>query len=200
MSVYNLRKAYEFERALRSAASSVQSSKNYSSGIVTIYQEASVKDVITEGQAALRAKVSEAVELVVAANEVRSAISAANVSSGINALLTEKAALDAKRGVINAMVFGGRGTNLAVDRPNTSAIDRQLETLRERAKTMDYTVEQISVSFIDQDFVADYSSELAKIDFRLRAIADDILTANMTNTVTLSDATVGLLKKINILV
>lgn len=192
MSVYNLRKAYEFERALRAAATAVQAAKN-TSGSISIYSDDVVSEVITEGEAALRSKIEEAVALVSAANEVRAAISHANASSGITALLTEKAGLDALRGVIiNA--FGGRVPSTHVAATDTTAITRQLSNLRAKAEHSDYVQETVGVSFVGQEIIDHFGDELARIDFRLRAIADEILTANMANSVTLSATTVDLLK------
>lgn len=192
MSVYNLRKAYELERGLRGAAAAAQASKN-AAGSISIYSDTEVAEVISEGQAALRSKVDEAIALVEAANEVRAAISLANASSGITALLTEKAGLDAKRGVI-VSAFGGRIPSSQLVATDFTAITRQLKNLRTRAETLDYVQETVSVSFVGQEIVDHFSDEVSQIDFRLRAIADEILTANMANSVTLSAKTVDLLK------
>lgn len=203
MTNVTLRKANELERGLIAAASKIEFERTIQ---VSIHRDETVTDLVKSAQASLNQNVATAVALVRAAHVIRQAISKANADHGINDLLGEKAALDAEEKVINQVVSGvsdarraryGDDLNSASD---PAVAQKQLDAARVRAATADrHTLEEVSVRVLDAATVATLTAELANIQLRKRAIADELLSANMTTKVTLESETVNLLKQIKLL-
>lgn len=199
MTTVNLRKANEYERALAETAKRFKFGRTIP---VSIHQEDSVADLVDEALTTLRANVTNAILLARAAHGIRAAISEANSSSGINALLSEKASLEAEEKILGAVLSGaengfGHSGDYELDRASdVPTAQKQLEMARARAVTDSYIAsDAVTVRVLNAETVETLTGDLASIRLRKRAIADDLLGLNMTTKITLTSETVALLKQ-----
>lgn len=207
MTTVTLRKAHDFERSLNEAAKRFQFNRTIE---VSIHRDETVADLVAAAQTTLRSNLASAVSLVQAAHNIRAAISTANADSGINDLLSEKAALEAEEKIIAAVVNGadqqvGRGrhrTDYELDGAAEVAVaQKQLEALRVRAASAErfHGAETVTVRVLDAAAIEGLSGDLATIQLRKKAIADELLGLNMATKVTLTSDTVALLKQFKLL-
>lgn len=207
MTTVTLRKAHDFERSLNEAAKRFQFNRTIE---VSIHRDETVADLVAAAQTTLRSNLASAVSLVQAAHKIRAAISTANADSGINELLSEKAALEAEEKIIAAVVNGsdqqiGRGrhrTDYELDGAAEVAVaQKQLEALRVRAASAErfHGAETVTVRVLDAAAIEGLSGDLAAIQLRKKAIADELLGLNMATKVTLTSETVALLKQFKLL-
>lgn len=87
-----LRKAHSLAEAMRSAAAKINTPTTVD---VSIYDEVEISGLLTDARSELTTSLEEAEALTAEAFSIRAMIGAANAKSGIDALLTEKAAIDA---------------------------------------------------------------------------------------------------------
>lgn len=208
MTTVTLRKAHDFERSLNEAAKRFQFNRTIE---VSIHRDETVADLVATAQTTLRSNLASAVSLVRAAHSIRSSISTANAESGINDLLSEKAALEAEEKIIGQVVNGadaqvGRGRHRTPDYELDGAAEvavaqKQLEALRVRAATAErfHGAETVTVRVLDAAAIEGLSGDLANIQLRKKAIADELLGLNMATKVTLNSETVALLKQFKLL-
>lgn len=207
MTTVTLRKAHDFERSLNEAAKRFQFNRTIE---VSIHRDETVADLVAAAQTTLRSNLASAVSLVQAAHSIRASISTANADSGINDLLSEKAALEAEEKIIAAVVNGadqqvGRGrhrTDYELDGAAEVAVaQKQLEALRVRAASAErfHGAETVTVRVLDTAAIEGLSGDLATIQLRKKAIADELLGLNMATKVTLTSETVALLKQFKLL-
>ena len=207
MTTVTLRKAHDFERSLNEAAKRFQFNRTTE---VSIHRDETVADLVAAAQTTLRANLASAVSLVRAAHSIRSSISTANADSGINDLLSEKAALEAEEKIIGQVVNGteqraGRGLFRSPDyeldgASEVAVAQKQLDTLRIRAATAERPgAESVTVRVLDAAAIEGLSGDLANIQLRKKAIADELLGLNMATKVTLTADTVALLKQFKLI-
>lgn len=208
MTTVTLRKAHDFERSLNEAAKRFQFARTIE---VSIHRDETVADLVASAQTTLRNNLNSAVALVRASNEIRSAISTANADSGINALLSEKAGLEAEEKIIAQVVNGadsqvGRGRHRTPDyeldgASEVAVAQKQLDALRVRASSAErfHGAESVTVRVLDAAAIEALTGDLATIQLRKKAIADELLGLNMSSKVTLSPDTVSLLKQFKLL-
>jgi ribosomal protein L9 len=194
-----LRKAAALSQSLIEASRALPLTKSVS---VSIYTETSVADAVKEAQEKLLANSAKVTALVGASFEIRGAIGAQNAVNGVSARLTEKAALDATEKLITAAV-GGKANPFddTVD-TDSSVAQAKLDALKERQKAVVesyHREEAITVSVLTSDVASGLQEQLSTIRRRKVAIADELLTLNMTKKVTLSEATVALLNEFKLI-
>ena len=203
MTTVSLRKAHDYERSLNEAAKRFTFPRTLD---VSIHRDESVADLVRAAQDTLKTNLTEAVSLVRAANQIRTAISRANADSGVNALLSEKASVEAEERLINLVLNGpdgagrrGRGSDYELENAADIAVaTQQLENLRVRAASADRfsaAAESVNVRVVDADATLALSDQVAGMQLRKKAIADELLTLNMNTKITLEPETVALLKK-----
>lgn len=204
MTTVSLRKAHDYERSLNDAAKRFTFARVLE---VSIHRDEAVADLVRAAQDTLKANLSEAISLVRAANQIRASISRANADSGINALLSDKASLEAEERLINTVLNGDASRRGRVDYELGAASDvavaaKQIDNLRVRAASADRftgAAESVTVILVDEDATTALSGEIASLQLRKKAIADDLLTLNMTTKITLEPDTVALLKKFKLI-
>lgn len=207
MTTVSLRKAHDFERSLNEAAKRFQFTRVIE---VSIHRDEPVADLVQAAQTNLRNNLTSAVALVRAAHSIRAAISVSNAENGINELLSEKAALEAEEKIIAQVVNGAetqvRGRRGVPDYELDGAAEvavaqKQLEALRTRATSAErfHGSESVPVRVLDAAAIEALTGDLATIQLRKKAIADELLGLNMTSKVTLTSDTVALLKQFKLL-
>lgn len=205
MTTVTLRKAHDYERSLNEAAKRFTFSRTIE---VSIHRDETVADLVSSAQTTLRNNLASAVALVQAAQTIRASISLANADSGINALLSEKAALEAEEKIIGQVVNGAdvqRGRHRQPDYELDSAAEvavaqKQLDALRVRAATAErFHGETVTVRVLDAAAIEALNGDLATIQLRKKAIADELLGLNMATKITLGADAVALLKQFKLL-
>lgn len=192
-----LRKAAALTMALQEAARKLPLTRQIN---VTIFATSSVADNVAAAQSVLATNVQKAQELYAASFGIRRLTSRVNAESGINALLVEKAALDATEKLLASL-----GINQQ-DEPDQqeSAIklaQNQLDMLKARATTSTENYgarEYVSVSVVSIDLQKSVRDQMNRIRLRKVALADELLTLNMTTKVSLPESTVLLLKEFSL--
>ncbi len=188
-----LRKAAALENALRSAATALPLTKQVK---ISIFADATVADSAKEVQAKLVQNAAEGVALIRAAFTIRQSIAETNAQSGISALLTEKAALDATEKLITS-ALGGK-VNEYDEAVDLSIAQAQLDAARERAKAVvdRYSREDsITVNILTEEVTDGLRKQLTALKRRKTALADELLALNMGKKVTISAEIEALLKK-----
>jgi hypothetical protein len=192
-----LRKANSLSQSLLEAARSLSLTKTIS---ISIYSATTVESEVATAQAKLTANAEKAVALTKAAYAIRGAIGVINAQSGIDALLTEKAALDATE-----KLLGGIGGTVAardiyseeVTDTTVTVAQARLDALRLRstdAAARSYgNSDAVSVNIVSDAITADIQEQLTAIRRRKVAIADELLVLNMSTKVALAAPTVALL-------
>jgi len=193
-----LRKASALSKALLEAAKKLPAPRSVE---VSIYAEGDLSEVIAaevqEGLAKLVDNTNNAQRLFIAGFSIREKIGAANAYSGINALLSERAVLDAREKLLAPLVEGaafGTKSDIAA---------AKLETLRARASAADARnyglTEELTVSLGDGADFVEFANDLLLIRRRKTSLADDLLALNTTTKITLSAGTVELLNKFKLI-
>jgi hypothetical protein len=191
----SLRKAAALESALREVAKSINLSKTVS---VSVYADTSersgtVNTQIEDAQAALREGVTDIREALTAAYAIRAQIADLNAANGITALLNERAALDAVDRALSSLTTKDRSEGISPEH-----VSEALRAQRARNEKSDYgTTDHVSVSIVG-DFAAEIKAAAAANQKRKVAIADQLLTLNVGTTLVLSDKTVEVLQKHNL--
>lgn len=209
MTTVTLRKANDFERTLIETAKKFTFARTVA---ISIHRDETVGDIVAGAQNTLKTNLTTAVLLVRAAHAIRAAISQANAESGINALLGEKAALDAEEKVISLVVNGLDGGGIRGRQRGTpdyeldgaaeiAVATKQLENLRARAATADHynNQETVTVRVLDGEALDALNGDLAAIQLRKKDISDSLLGLNMNTKITLSSDTVALLKQFKLI-
>lgn len=203
MTNVTLRKANELERGLNAAATKIKFDRVLN---VSIHRDESVVDLVRAARETMNQNLGAAVALVKAAHTIRASVSKANAESGINALLSEKAALDAEEKIINQVIGGAdpaRRTRYDLETGETdlTVAQKQIDMARTRALTSERYIgsETVSVQVMGEDEAGNLSSQLSAIQLRKRAIADELLSANMSTKISLAPETVALLKQFKLL-
>jgi hypothetical protein len=179
----SLRKAAKLSQGLLDAARAVSLRASVN---VSIYNDVNALDaIIAREGAALDASVARATALVRSGYAIRASIRQSNEAAGVNALLDEKAALEAEEKLLAALPTQSAGPDLVAEK-------RRLAALQERAKT-DYVTENVPVSVLQDEMLDGVVLRRAAIARRKSEIQDALLNLNLTNKVTLSDETATLL-------
>lgn len=190
-----LRKAAALSQSLLETSKALPLSKT---ATISVYAGTTVAEVVAATQAKLSQNADKAVSLVRAAYDIRSSISTQNAINGVSKLMTERAALD----TIEKMLAGITGKAATYDEPvevDASIAQAQFDALKERLKVSSADrygrEETLSVSLLGGETVLRIQGQLADIRRRKIAIADELLTLNMTKKVALSADTVALLRE-----
>jgi hypothetical protein len=182
-----LRKAAALSESLLLAARAVQLPMSVD---VSIYSGTEVAGLLTDGRQKMLSAAEESEQLTNAAYGIRASIGAANSKRGIDALLTEKAGLDATEKVFTML----KSAPLARDAEEISAELAMARTMVAAATTRTYRSDSITVGFNDEETSKLIKTKLAAIRRRKVAIADELLAVNMTAKVVIPESTVELLK------
>ena len=182
-----LRKAANLAEKLLETARSLPMSNIVT---VTIYSTSPVAQEAEAASLKFYANLKKATALITAAYDIRSSIGVVNASSGIDAMLTEKACLDAIEKINQA-----NHLNVSSDYDLEHA---RLSAMYERSKTSVERYgreESVTVSIMPDPEV---QKQLISIRRRKIAIVDELLVLNMTKKITLSEETVSLLTEFNL--
>lgn len=181
-----LRKAAALSKALLDAARKPTLSKTIE---VSIYTEDAISTLAEVGVATFQANLAKALDLTALAFDIRRQIATANHAAGIDTLLNEKARLDAQERFLVAVETGAAGTPLDI-------AETKLSVMRARSESgvAHYASEELSVQVVTDDDLANEKTLLQLLRRRKVAIADELLVANTTARVRLSDSAVASLR------
>lgn len=204
MTTVTLRKANAFERALLEQSKKFAFKRTIEA---SIHNDTPISEQVVAAQTTLKSNLTTAVALVRASHQIRAAISRQNADSGINALLSEKAALDAEEKLISSVVTGvapsrrGGGDDYEFEQASEIATaQKQLENLRVRvASPNGYHVEAVSVRILDATAIEQLSDDLAAIRRRKTQLADELLELNTSAKVSISSEAEDLLRQFKLI-
>lgn len=180
-----LRKASTLSKSLLDAARKLPLSRTVQ---ISVYDQVTPEDLVKDATAILLNNLRDAGDLTRAGFELRAAIGIANSSSGISALLTEKAALDAKEKLIASVAepISDAAFNSAVTAPIAAA---KLESVRQRLAIGEQRYglsEELAVKVATVETVAPLKDDLLAIRRRKTQIADELLALNTSAKVPVS--------------
>lgn len=187
----SLRKAAALESSLRDIAKGVSLSKTVA---VSVYSDnQSVEKQIEEASAALRAGVEDVRSALTTAYQIRGLIAVKNAEVGINALLIERASLDAVDRALAGLTTKDRSEGIAAEHAFSALIAQKA-----RNEKSEYgTTENVSVN-VAGDLATEIKAAAAANQKRKVAIADELLSLNVGTTIVLSDEVVAVLTKHNL--
>jgi vacuolar-type H+-ATPase subunit F/Vma7 len=163
---------------------------------LSIHQKETPQDTIASAQTRLTENVVEAGRLFDAAYALRAVIGAANAANGIDDLLAEKAALDAREKLVTGVLGGGKNIDYDYEQGTDAEIAAaQLESLKARQTADRYAGDTVAVKILSADIAKNLEEELANLRRRKVEIADLLLTKNMTTTVEVPAAAETLLNQ-----
>lgn len=186
----SLRKAHALSKACLEARKAMRMNTDEH---ISIHADVDLAEVIAAGSKNLRKHMSLSFALVAAVYSIRNSISKENETSGINSLLTEKAALEEQEKELNLLI-----TSVS---SNPAVLEKKREIMRARTVAADrYLVsDTIDVSFVTEELVAEGKAKLHALKKRKTEITDNLLTINMTHSVILETEVVEVLKEHNLL-
>lgn len=190
-----LRKASALSKALLDAARALPLNKAVK---VSIYATTTVEAEVSAAQAKLLENSTKATSLIEASFGLRAIIGALNATSGIDALLTERAGLDASEKLLSGI---GAVSRYSEDESveNLSVAQAQLDALKTRAANA--SADSVAYRRGSEDSLTvsvptpTIQNRLVAIRRRKTEIADELLILNMTKKVKISPATVALLEE-----
>lgn len=190
-----LRKASALSKALLDTSRALPLTKAVK---VSIYAETTVAAEVATAETKLATNVVKASALIEAAFGLRKSIGSINASSGIDALLTERASLDSVEKLLAGVGAVSRYTEDETVE-NLSVAQAQLDALKVRASSASVdalayrrgTEDALTVA-VPAPTVAD---RLVEIRRRKTDISDQLLVLNMTKKVKVDAATVALLEE-----
>jgi hypothetical protein len=193
----SLRKAKSFSESLITMSRALPLTNSIS---ISIYSETAVVDQVAEAQSKLKTNRDLAVSLLNAGYAIRKAIGEANAFNGVDALLTEKASLDA----IEKLLAGVSAKSSIYDEDEADLVtaQAQLAALRAREQTgVDRygRSSALSVNIVSAEISGEFQNQLADIRRRKIAVADELLGINLSSKITLSDDTVALLTEFKLI-
>lgn len=189
----SLRKAAALESALRDAAKGITLSKTVSVSIYSNDKDNSIRTQIEAASASLREGAQDIRDLFTTAYEIRAQIGAENAKNGITALLNERAALDALDRALAGLTAKDRSEGLSPEH----VVDA-LAAQRARNEKSEYgSTDHVTVSVVGE-LAAESKAAAVASQKRKRIIADELLSLNVSTTVTLSDEVVAVLTKHNL--
>lgn len=194
----SLRKAHAFAKQLTERAKKAPLARTTT---VSIYAESAVEDLVEVAAEKLFETLLDAEAMLRSAFAIRLLLSTANLTSGIDALLNEKALLDARERLLAPVAEGSN------DYAFTSATDPQiaaakLVAVKERnAQPKGYgePTEELVVKVAVGPTIAEIVDALASIRKRKSQISDELLALNTRTDVSLDDDTVALLARLNLI-
>jgi hypothetical protein len=192
----SLRKASALSKSLLEMARALPLTKQV---VVSAYATAPVADEVATAQEKLRTNTAKAYALIKAAFEIRTAIGAVNSTSGVDALLSEKASIDTTEKLVSTVVSITPAHYGEEDEDNSSIVAQaRLDAMRVRLANPTETRyggnnESVTVNIVNNDLATNFQSFLGDLRRRKIAIADELLVLNMQNTITVSEDTAALL-------
>lgn len=197
MTKLTLRKADKIAKATLEAARRVSLTPMVA---VSVYSEESLGSVADAARADLRENIALSKTLFDAAYDLRGLIGDANREAGIDALLTEKARLDAEEKALNglsASTTAGRRSRRTVS-TDFAVAEKQRDALKARLSSDNYqgygAEETISVTVLDDSLTSELDARLTAIRKRKIAIDDRLLELNTSTKIALGDDVVQTLE------
>jgi hypothetical protein len=190
-----LRKAAALSQALLDASRQVNLGHTIT---LSIYSDTTASEAVQAAQKRLLENIEKATALMNASYRIRNAVGEANESAGVNALLREKAALDAREKLLSGIGSVDRRYGASADTLADGTLQAQLDALKERSSsaTGGYRAEtSLTVSVMGETVSAPIQEQLVAIRRRKVAIADTLLSINLGNKISLQDAEVALLEE-----
>lgn len=163
---------------------------------LSVYADEDPDEAVNEAGDALLSNVEIGRQLIAASTAIRLEIGVANKSSGVDALLSEKAALDATEKLLTRVVTGDNDYDFqqAAD-PLIARAKLDAIVARNKGGERFATVtEELAVKVATGELIHGLIEELATIRRRKAEIADELLGKNSSVSISIDDDTVALLK------
>jgi hypothetical protein len=194
-----LRKAHALSKGLLEQVKKLPLARTMT---LSVYGQDDPDGLVEDAGDNLLANVEVGRKLIQAATAIRLLIGGANKQVGIDALLSEKAQLDAVEKLLARVVNDendyefAQAAEPAIARAKLDAIMARNKTAGERHGVV---TEQLTVKVATGDLVSGLADELATIRRRKAEIADELLSRNSAATLSLDATTVALLKSFKLI-
>lgn len=194
-----LRKAHALSKGLLEQVKKLPLARTMT---LSVYGQDDPDGLVEDAGDNLLANVEVGRKLIQAATAIRLLIGGANKQVGIDALLSEKAQLDAVEKLLARVVNDENDYEFAqaaeptIARAKLDAIMARNKTAGERHGVV---TEQLTVKVATGDLVSGLADELATIRRRKAEIADELLSRNSAATLSLDATTVALLKSFKLI-
>lgn len=193
----SLRKASALEAALRETAKGIALNKTISVSVYSDVSELSgtVNTQIEEAREALKTGIADITALLKAAYHIRADIAAMNADkSGVDGYLNERALIEALDRAFAPLTAKERGSEGIAPEHVSEALKAQ----RARNEKSDYgTTDHVTVNVVG-DITSEVKAEAQERTRRKVALADLLLSANVSTTYDLDDEVVAVLERFNL--
>lgn len=189
-----LRKAHALSKALIEQVKKLPLDRMVT---LSVYADEDPDEAVNDAGAALLANVEVGRQLIAASTAIRLQIGVANKSAGVDALLSEKAQLDATEKLLGRVVTGDsdysfqQATDPLIAKAKLDAIVARNHAVGDRLGSV---TEELVVKVATGELIQGLTEELATIRRRKTEIADELLTKNSSVSVSIDDTAVTLLK------